>query len=87
MYKRQAISFTQSLSGSSNHSASRLSSGTLSSSGILFSEHTFANARAVLPAEATTSMRPADSSKRPHTLYASVSLKEQVVISAPFSGK
>lgn len=80
------MSFTHGASGLSNHMAERLSAGTDSNSRMLFSEHTLANARAVFPAEATTNMRSSFGSVRPHTLYASVSLNEQVVIAAPRSG-
>lgn len=62
------------------------SSGTDNSSGMLLSEQTLAKARAVLPAEATTRIRLSPSRMRAQTLYASVSLKEQVVIFAPISG-
>ena len=64
----EQISFTQSFSGFSNQSALMFSSGTLSSSGMLFSEQTLANARAVLPAEATTSTRFSPSGMRAQTL-------------------
>ena len=81
------MSFTQGLIGFSNHIAERLSAGTDKSKGILFSEHTFAKARAVLPAEATTRMRFSSGLMRPQTLYASVSLNEPVVILAPWRGE
>ena len=54
--------------------------------GILLSEHTCAKARAVLPADWTMSMRFSFSSILARMLYASVSLKEQVLIFAPILG-
>ncbi len=67
-------------------SAERLSDGTDSSSGMRLSEQTRAKARAVLPAEATTSTRCSSSAMRAQTEKASVSLNEQVVIVAPMAG-
>ena len=78
---------TQSFSGFVNHNALILSSGMEMRRGMLLSEHTLANALAVLPADATTSTLPVFSGSLAHTEYASVSLNEHVSIFAPFSGQ
>ena len=54
--------------------------------GIRLSEHTWAKARAVLPADWTMRMRFSDASIRASTEYASVSLNEQVRILALMRG-
>ena len=54
--------------------------------GMSLSEHTWAKARAVLPADWTISTRCSFLSIRAQTLKASVSLKEQVCIFAPTRG-
>ena len=79
--------FTHSSNSSVNQRAPRLSYGMVISTGILLSEHTFANALAVLPAEATTITLSLSSGSLAHTEYASVSLNEQVFMKAPFSGQ
>ena len=69
-----------------NHRSWILSSGMQITTGISLSEQTCAKARAVLPADWTTSTRSSFLSMRAHTLKASVSLKEQVSILAPILG-
>ncbi len=54
--------------------------------GMRLSEHTWAKARAVLPADWTIRIRFSRASMRARTEYASVSLKEQVRILAPIRG-
>ncbi len=66
---------------------SKLSSGIQINNGILFSEHTLANALAVFPAEATTITFSPPARSRAHTEYASHSLNVPVRISAPRSGQ
>ena len=63
-----------------------LSYGTHSSSGMSFSEHTFAKALAVFPADATTRTRFSSLPILAHMQYASVSLNEQVLMRAPILG-